>query len=99
MCENSVTVTHIRVFLLPPANEVWGKVMFLHLSIILFTGEGCVSQHAMARVLCVSQGGVCRGVSAQAGVYHTPLGQTPPTEIANEAGGTHPARMYSCLLE
>ena len=23
---------------LPPANEVWGKVMFLHLSVILFTG-------------------------------------------------------------
>ena len=26
--------------LLPPANEVWGKVMFLHLSVILFTGGG-----------------------------------------------------------
>ena len=26
--------------LLPPANEVWGKVIFLHLSAILFTGEG-----------------------------------------------------------
>ena len=23
--------------LLPPANEVWGKVMFLHLCVILFT--------------------------------------------------------------
>ena len=23
--------------LLPPANEVWGKVMFLHLFVILFT--------------------------------------------------------------
>ena len=28
------------VQLLPPANEVWGKAMFLHLSVILFTG-GC----------------------------------------------------------
>ena len=27
-------VTHF----LPPANEVWGKVIFLHLSVILFTG-------------------------------------------------------------
>ena len=27
-------------FLLPPANEVWGKVIFLHLSVILFTGGG-----------------------------------------------------------
>ena len=26
--------------LLPPAKEVWGKVMFLHLSVILFTGGG-----------------------------------------------------------
>ena len=24
--------------LLPPANEVWGKVIFLHLSVIVFTG-------------------------------------------------------------
>ena len=34
--------------LLPPANEVWGKVIFLHLSIILFTGGGrVVFQHAL----------------------------------------------------
>ena len=32
--------------LLPPATEVWGKVIFLHLSVILFTG-GVVSQHAL----------------------------------------------------
>ena len=25
---------------LPPANEVWGKVIFLHLFVILFTGGG-----------------------------------------------------------
>ena len=25
---------------LPPSNEVWGKVIFLHLSVILFTGGG-----------------------------------------------------------
>ena len=27
----------VKSALLPPANEVWGKVMFLHLSVILFT--------------------------------------------------------------
>ena len=27
---------------LPPANEVWGKVIFLHLFVILFTGGACV---------------------------------------------------------
>ena len=31
--------------LLPPANEVWGKVIFLHLSVILFKG-GSASVHA-----------------------------------------------------
>ena len=28
------------VTLLPPANEVWGKVTFLHLTVILFTRGG-----------------------------------------------------------
>ena len=27
-------------FIIPPANEVWGKVMFLLASVILFTGGG-----------------------------------------------------------
>ena len=27
--------------LLPPATQVWGKVMFLHLCVILFTGGAC----------------------------------------------------------
>ena len=27
-------------FFLPPVNEVWSQVMFLHLSVILFTGGG-----------------------------------------------------------
>ena len=28
--------------LLPPANEVWGNVIFLHQFVILFTGGACV---------------------------------------------------------
>ena len=31
--------------LLPPANEVWGKVIFLHLFVILFTGGWYPSMH------------------------------------------------------
>ena len=31
----------LEPLLLPPANEVWGKVIFLHLFVILFTG-GCL---------------------------------------------------------
>ena len=57
--------------LLLPANEVWGKVMFLHLSVILFTGGGCIpacngqggetitSQRAIGRGVCIP---VCNGV-------------------------------------
>ena len=29
-----------QTYFLPPANEVWGKVMFLHMSVILSTGGG-----------------------------------------------------------
>ena len=41
----------IGLIFLPPANEVWSKVMFLHLSVILFTGGVSV------------QGGLCLGGS------------------------------------
>ena len=32
-----INISHFAQFL-PPANEVWGKIIFLHLSVILFTG-------------------------------------------------------------
>ena len=52
-------------FFLPPANEIWGKVMFLHLSVILFTWGGvsvpaCITDH-MTGGSC--PGGLCLGVS------------------------------------
>ena len=43
---------------LPPANEVWGKVMFLHLSVILFTGGGSRWVY-----LGGGEGGLCPGGS------------------------------------
>ena len=49
--------------LLPPANEVWGKVIFLHQFVILFTGgrawllrggvHGCSGACVVARGACV----------------------------------------------
>ena len=33
----------VRISFLPPANEVWGKVIFLHLLVILFTGGKCLT--------------------------------------------------------
>ena len=39
-------VCQSRVHIITPQNEVWGKVMFLYLCVILFTGRGLASQHA-----------------------------------------------------
>ena len=44
---------------LPPANEVWGKVIFLHLFVILFTGGVCMvaGGHVWLQGACVVAGG------------------------------------------
>ena len=44
-CESETFEFIFALILLPPANEVWGKVIFLHLSVILFTGECYPSMH------------------------------------------------------
>ena len=36
---------------LPPANEVWGKLMFLHLCVILFTGVHTNGVYCYVRAL------------------------------------------------
>ena len=35
-----LTLVSTHIVFLPPANEVCGKVLFLHVSVIMFTGEG-----------------------------------------------------------
>ena len=71
----------------------YGKVMFLHLSVILFTG-GCVSQHAL-------------GLTTHRQTYpsmhwgrHPPQqtypSQPPPGETATATDGTHPTGMHLC---
>ena len=51
----SVSFLSSCVFL-PPANEVWGKVIFLHLSVILFTGGVACSGGFVP-----APGGACSG--------------------------------------
>ena len=42
---------HVQICaLLPPANEVWGKVIFLHLSVILFTGGEYLGRYTPQQV-------------------------------------------------
>ena len=66
---------------LPPANEVWDKVVFIHPCVILFTGEGWVFKHAMG---CTPLGQTLPG--------QTPLGRHPPRETPRHAGiNPHPS--------
>ena len=63
--------------------ESCDKVMFLHLSVILFMG-GSLSRG----------GGLCRGVSVQGVSVQGGLSGRPPIWL--HAGGTHPTGMHSC---
>ena len=71
--------------LLPPANEVWGKVIFLHLSVILFTGG-----------VSGPEGGGCL-VPGVGGVWSRGWGGVSGPG-ATATGGTHPTGMHSCSV-
>ena len=86
----------------PPANEVWDKVMFLHLSV-------SHSVHRMGTSVSGSKGHTpwththsLRTPPRGATQTHThpwthtyPRGHTPLIKVHIEAGGTHPTRMHS----
>ena len=61
--------------LIPPANEVCSKVMFLHASVILSTGWACVP-HMSPCHTCP--------LAIHAPLPHTPLPRTPPHHMVNE---------------
>ena len=68
--------------LLPPANEVWGKDIFLHLSVILFTGGGkYLGRYHPGRYT--------------PGQMHPPPRQCM-LRYCQQAGSTHPTGMHSC---
>ena len=86
------------------------KVMFLHLSLILFTGGslsgGSLSRGSLFRVVEVSvqvfsvqgfsvQGSLCLGVSVQGNLCQ---GDPLPPYCYVWAYGTHPTGMHSCYL-
>ena len=86
----------VRLLLLSPAKEVWGKVMCLHLSVILFTGGGWLpSMHHRSHNQLpgglplgggsASRGGLPLGVYLQGGMCILPLGGLP-----NRGQGLHP---------
>ena len=61
-----------------------GKVMLLHLTVILFTEEGGVWQTPSP------------GQTSSLG-RRPPLGKHPPPETATAADGTHPTGTHSCF--
>ena len=82
------------------ANEVWGKVIFLHLFVILFTGgEVCSRGGSGPGGGCACSRGVCsggcllpRGVSASQGG----CAWWRPPQMATAVGSMHPTGMHSC---
>ena len=64
----------VKARFLPPANEVWGKVLFLHLCVILFWGGGFASSGGLhLGVDLPPQGGACiwRGLGSPPIVYYS----------------------------
>ena len=65
----------------------WGKVVFLHVSVILFTGRGVCLSACWDTILPPGPG--------------TPPGADPPEAVhagryGQQAGGTHPTGMHTC---
>ena len=87
---------------LPPANEVWGKVIFLHLSVILFHGGGEYLGRYTSWAGTPSQAGTPPGqVHPLAG---TPLGRYTPSSPLDRYtcpwAGTPPRQVHplECIL-
>ena len=96
----SVVSVHIgAIFVLPSANEVWGKVIFLHLSVILFTGEGGVP----GQVYPPLRPGTPPGTRYTPGNRYTPWDQvhppgtryTPQDQVYPPGPGTPPWTRYT----
>ena len=83
---------------LPPANEVWGKVIFFTSVCQEFCPQG--RRSALGGGVAWSQGGACSGGVCSQGVCSGGpwsrgcLVETPP-RTATHAGGTHPTGMHS----
>ena len=74
--------SYTKLKLLPPANEVWSKVMFSH---------ACVKNSVDGRG--VSQYALGMGVSAP-----PKADNPPPRETATAADGTHATGMHCCFI-
>ena len=75
-----------------------GKVMFLHLSVILFTGGMCGQTPNGQTPSWADTPGQTPPLDRHPPQADTPLGRHPPKEMATAADGMHPTGMHSCLI-
>ena len=86
--------------LLSPANEVWGKVMFLHMCVILFTGGWLPSMHHMSHVQGVCIVGVwIQGDQTHKSAYRRGWADPPLPKIHGILWDTVNKRAVRILLE
>ena len=97
-CRRLNSSLHMALFL-PPANEVWGKVIFLHLSVILFTGGSVPGQvHPQAGTPPAGNPGQVHPSGQVHPPAGTPLGKYTPkagTPLAGPPGRYTPQQ---CML-
>ena len=96
-CDYSLLDIFCKRFLITGRNEVVAKVIFLHLSVILFTGGVCLSASWDA----THPPGVDTPPDQTPGPdipqsRHPPSKQTPA--YGQRAAGTHPTGMHSCSM-
>ena len=78
----------------PPANEVWGKVIFFHLSVILFTGGGSTWVGTSPADTLPWQVHLHRQVQRPLGRYTTPARYTPGQVHPHPLGRYTPSAKY-----
>ena len=84
-------IMEVTIQLLPPANEVWGKVMFSQVSVIQSTGGSASREEVSAS----RRRGVC--IQEEGGVI-PPCPPSDTTGYGQRAGGTHPTGIHSRFL-
>ena len=82
---------------LPPANEIWGKAMFLHLSVILFTWGGAWLPSIYITGLII-RGSASRGVCLRCVCIQWGVGQTPYGILWDTVNKQAVSILLKCIL-
>ena len=89
--QNTISLNQSNLLL--SANEVVGKVMFLHVSVICSEGESPCTE------VCLHRGSASEGVVLQGGGSANRGSCAEPPPRTRKAGSTHLTGMLSCWLQ